>query len=921
MEHRSGLHHSHRSPPSVTVSTCEDSQNQMPALLEDDSEEIFCCDPNPTEERTVAEIHREAVMQARLEARSMAQATSDQAVDVAAAERLHSFSIVAGCRNSDLPSVHGVAVPTAANLPGRDHSVPRTRRRSCSLDAASSLLSVSPIEAHLGRCSPTPDGNSLFLDANSTPWLDSDERVEQSIPSPIDPVTWQASNVPRRRANTYSGGAVHLGKRLSDLVLTSPTKSLSKPLEAEAERNIDPSYDHHQHESTNSNGADSGDNSISSSDASLASHADVDYSRLQVVGCETGVGAADLEEASAILTQALVMRMDYMEQSAQPFCNTTERVLNSKQRAAGDGRGRQTSSSSSSRAPSPPPPLPIPPKFEDIEVPEVDSTVKYGVPVPQDGVVRLVNQETGEEIQNLKQPNWKTFIEDFNVLLALSVHGPVKSFAFRRLSYLGLRYEMHSLLNEGREVASAKRCPHRDFYNVRKVDTHVHAASWMNHKHLLRFMKKRAREDKDTPVCQDADGKPMTLGEVFTSLNLTPHHLSVDMLDVHADRNTFHRFDKFNLKYNPVGQSRFREIFLKTDNYIEGKFFAQLLREVIDDLEDSKYQMAEPRVSIYGRSRDEWSKLAKWAVANKLASPNIRYLIQIPRLYNVYHAKGQVKNFQEMLDNIFMPLFEATLDPHSQPELFKFLTEVAGFDSVDDESKVETGHLSLETPKPADWSSDANPPYAYYLYYMYANITALNNLRKLLGYNVFTLRPHCGEAGPVHHLAAAFLLSANISHGLLLRKVPALQYLYYLAQIGVAMSPLSNNSLFLDYHRSPLPEFRARGLQVSLSTDDPLMFHFTKEPLIEEYSIAAQVWKLSSADMAELARNSVLMSGFQHQVKQHWLGRYYDKEGVDGNDIRCTNLPDIRVAYRHETLLEELQLLCNAITDPGISPH
>lgn len=30
---------------------------------------------------------------------------------------------------------------------------------------------------------------------------------------------------------------------------------------------------------------------------------------------------------------------------------------------------------------------------------------------------------------------------------------------------------------------------------------------------------------------------------------------------------------------------------------------------------------------------------------------------------------------------------------------------------------------------------------------------------------------------------------------------------------------------------------------------------------MEEYSIAAQVWKLSSCDMCELARNSVLMSG------------------------------------------------------------
>ncbi len=39
--------------------------------------------------------------------------------------------------------------------------------------------------------------------------------------------------------------------------------------------------------------------------------------------------------------------------------------------------------------------------------------------------------------------------------------------------------------------------------------------------------------------------------------------MSVDMLDVHADRNTFHRFDKFNTKYNPVGENTLREVFLK----------------------------------------------------------------------------------------------------------------------------------------------------------------------------------------------------------------------------------------------------------------------------------------------------------------------------------------------------------------------
>ena len=41
---------------------------------------------------------------------------------------------------------------------------------------------------------------------------------------------------------------------------------------------------------------------------------------------------------------------------------------------------------------------------------------------------------------------------------------------------------------------------------------------------------------------------------------------------------------------------------------------------------------------------------------------------------------------------------------------------------------------------------------------------------------------------------------------------------------------------------------------------------------MEEYSIAAQVWKLSSVDMCELAKNSVIMSGFD-KVCEGWEGR------------------------------------------------
>ena len=57
---------------------------------------------------------------------------------------------------------------------------------------------------------------------------------------------------------------------------------------------------------------------------------------------------------------------------------------------------------------------------------------------------------------------------------------------------------------------------------------------------------------------------------MFESMNLIAYELTVDMLDVHAERNTFHRVDKFN----PVGESRLREKFMKTDNYIGGRYFS-----------------------------------------------------------------------------------------------------------------------------------------------------------------------------------------------------------------------------------------------------------------------------------------------------------------------------------------------------------
>lgn len=55
-----------------------------------------------------------------------------------------------------------------------------------------------------------------------------------------------------------------------------------------------------------------------------------------------------------------------------------------------------------------------------------------------------------------------------------------------------------------------------------------------------------------------------------------------------------------------------------------------------------------------------------------------------------------------------------------------------GFDSVDDESKPEQHIFNLDSPLPVNWTEEDNPPYSYYLYYMYANMTVLNHLRRYL---------------------------------------------------------------------------------------------------------------------------------------------------------------------------------------------
>jgi hypothetical protein len=61
--------------------------------------------------------------------------------------------------------------------------------------------------------------------------------------------------------------------------------------------------------------------------------------------------------------------------------------------------------------------------------------------------------------------------------------------------------------------------------------------------------------------------------------------------------------------------------------------------------------------------------------------------------------------------------------------------------------------------------------------------------------------------------------------------------------------------------------------------------------------------------MCEIARNSVLQSGFEYPWKAHFIGPNYAVAGPLGNDIHMTNVPYIRLQYRLETLAAELQMI------------
>jgi AMP deaminase len=190
-----------------------------------------------------------------------------------------------------------------------------------------------------------------------------------------------------------------------------------------------------------------------------------------------------------------------------------------------------------------------------------------------------------------------------------------------------------------------------DFYRTMKINNHIHAAGAPSAKQFVSFVRNKLETEKETVVSKD--GK--TLGQVFESAGLDKDHLTIDAFNVLADYSVYQRFDNFNAKYSPFRMADMRRIFLKSTNFNNGRYFAELLKIVLNRHETSKGHVSgvKMRLIIYGMEREEWHDLAEWLLTdwgsefpgNMISSSN-RWMIQIPRLWRIFRMKEAWKGWK-----------------------------------------------------------------------------------------------------------------------------------------------------------------------------------------------------------------------------------------------------------------------------------
>ncbi|GMI26708.1 hypothetical protein TeGR_g10379, partial [Tetraparma gracilis] len=188
------------------------------------------------------------------------------------------------------------------------------------------------------------------------------------------------------------------------------------------------------------------------------------------------------------------------------------------------------------------------------------------------------------------------FMSDYNRLVAICNDGATRSFSFTRLQLLSSAFKTHVIANGHVENEAQSRLLGTDFFRTPKVDNHIHLAAAASAKTFVDFVAHKLATEADTVVLEEGD----TLGEVFAKAGLDADHLTIDAFNVLADYSVYQRFDNFNSKYSPFKLAQMRRIFLKVDNAIKGRYFAELTKRVLSRHEASKghESLTEMRLSV-----------------------------------------------------------------------------------------------------------------------------------------------------------------------------------------------------------------------------------------------------------------------------------------------------------------------------------
>ena len=260
---------------------------------------------------------------------------------------------------------------------------------------------------------------------------------------------------------------------------------------------------------------------------------------------------------------------------------------------------------------------------------QVDDSVNYTYRINDWGLFEVTKE--GDEANSLfPVPKLEEFVKDHDECEKIVREKTVLSLATYRLKAMEQMFDMHVHQNWKAEE-SDNGIDNADFFSIAKVDTHIHLSAAFSPKDLLLYMQSAAKERPDEIVL-----KGKSLKELLDANGLTADTLSIDKLHIQGDADVFDRFDLFNAKYKIAGSSDLKEAFLSYANDAKGIHLANITKIAHNRLAESDHIFAEWRISVMGKSTQEWYKIANFMIENNLHELHCnKWMVQNPRLYGV----------------------------------------------------------------------------------------------------------------------------------------------------------------------------------------------------------------------------------------------------------------------------------------------